>query len=734
MRRRGRVHMKRKNRNRCLSILLSVSMVVSFSFGMHQFQKITDAAEEEEERINALGNGSFESVAFPDENMHYRYSAADYEAAGGLWKTTGTDIELFQKNNVFLMEKTLYPAAGKYAAEANGSTEGTLYQYVNVPEGSENEWGFCHRGRNGQDVVAVILGPKQTTDPAKDAQRKDPFMYMTDWLKGQAVSIPTEPGCSQMYTVYAKPFSESGTLDGSSFSLDESETCNQRWSVWFAVSGNGNWNAYGTDTENAYIARRQVSAMEPDYTYSYTAPEGSPEQMQSTLFAFCGVEVESGELTEGNLLDDVQFTSYVHIKAEAEEGGEGTLTLGTQNYETTATSKISKKIVPGQSLTICGKPEPDYVFVGARVQMGTEEFVIDAEQFSVEGEQYTYAFPDKINCNVKITFLFEVIATPTPEPTEEPEEPEEPEDPDEEMEEEEEDDYEDDGEGEDDSETEDDEEDEMDDIIDEELPDNLPENIITPAPTRAPTPEPIITVAPTAKPTKQPTPEPVKTAAPTTEPTAVPTVAPTKVPATPKPTPVVSTQAAVFKMGTVHAGKDKIVLNWKRVENADGYIVYGNRCNSHGVKYKLKKQLAVLGAGKTAYVSRELEENTSYKFQIFAYKIVDGKKTILLSSLPMHIRTESKDSTKGNVLGVTVDKKEFFLKKGQKKKVKVELKFPKEKNVEHHVDAIRYWNANPSVAGISSDGRITARKVGSCDIYAFSANGKWKKFTVYVKK
>ena len=257
--------------------------------------------------------------------------------------------------------------------------------------------------------------------------------------------------------------------------------------------------------------------------------------------------------------------------------------------------------------------------------------------------------------------------------------------------------------------------------------------IIIPEPTRAPTPEPIITAAPTAKTTKQPTPEPVKTAAPTTAPTAVPTVAPTKVPATPKPTPFVSTQAAVFKMGTVRAGKDKIVLNWKQVENADGYIVYGNRCNSHGVKYKLKKQLAVLGAGKTAYVSRKLEENTSYKFQIFAYRIVDGKKTILLSSLPMHIRTESKDSTKGNALGVTVDKKELFLKKGQMKKVKVELKVPKEKIVEHHVDAIRYWNANPAVARISSDGRVTAKEVGSCDIYAFSANGKWKKFTVYVK-
>ena len=35
--------------------------------------------------------------------------------------------------------------------------------------------------------------------------------------------------------------------------------------------------------------------------------------------------------------------------------------------------------------------------------------------------------------------------------------------------------------------------------------------------------------------------------------------------------------------------KNKIQLKWNAVKDADGYIVYGNRCNTSKKKYKIKK-------------------------------------------------------------------------------------------------------------------------------------------------
>ena len=90
--------------------------------------------------------------------------------------------------------------------------------------------------------------------------------------------------------------------------------------------------------------------------------------------------------------------------------------------------------------------------------------------------------------------------------------------------------------------------------------------IVAPAPTATPTPKP--TATPTPKPTATPTPKP--TATPTPKPTATPT-----------PKPTLSRPTA--KLATAW---NSVTISWKRVANAQSYIIY--RQTGSGRYTKLK--------------------------------------------------------------------------------------------------------------------------------------------------
>lgn len=153
---------------------------------------------------------------------------------------------------------------------------------------------------------------------------------------------------------------------------------------------------------------------------------------------------------------------------------------------------------------------------------------------------------------------------------------------------------------------------------------------LTPTPTMAPmeTPTPTVeaTVIPTAEPTvKLPaiTQLPVITQRPTKEPTVIQQATPTPKIKTAKPgkTCLKSVKQVTKKKNGKKFYKKEVKLTWKKVKNADGYVIYmktGSR------KYKAVK--TITKEKTTSYIKRKLKKGKTYYFKVRAYKKVGGEK------------------------------------------------------------------------------------------------------------
>ena len=181
---------------------------------------------------------------------------------------------------------------------------------------------------------------------------------------------------------------------------------------------------------------------------------------------------------------------------------------------------------------------------------------------------------------------------------------------------------------------------------------------------------------------------------------------------------------------------NSIKIEWSRISGADGYIVYGSRCNNNGNVYKYKR-LATITNGKTrTWTHTKLKKATYYKYVVKAYKLVNGKKIITDISVSVHAVTKggnygvakavsiSKIGNKKNVTKVT-------LKKGKTAQITaVEIK--KDKKIKHHRN-LCYESSNTHVATVTSKGIIKATGKGQCTVWVYAQNGVSKAITVTVK-
>lgn len=138
-----------------------------------------------------LQNGSFEE----GQTFTATYLQPDQSAVPS-WSTTAFQgkIELFRKNtNTYITGVTLAPTDRTYAAELNADEESTLYQNVKTTPSSVYEWGLDHGARNGTDIMALVIGPKQSVDPSKPSKDgRDQLMQMVDWLNIDNSTITAE--------------------------------------------------------------------------------------------------------------------------------------------------------------------------------------------------------------------------------------------------------------------------------------------------------------------------------------------------------------------------------------------------------------------------------------------------------------------------------------------------------------------------------------------------------------
>lgn len=200
-----------------------------------------------------------------------------------------------------------------------------------------------------------------------------------------------------------------------------------------------------------------------------------------------------------------------------------------------------------------------------------------------------------------------------------------------------------------------------------------------------------------------------------------------------KPAHVKKTSDKVIYVRSIkYSKKTGTKITFNKVSGADGYYVYGNRCNTDKV-YKFKKLATLKGNDNTVFVHKKTAKNTFYKYYIKAYRLVDGRRVTVSRSEEIHFVTDVKGYKYGNPTKVALSSKKCTLNKGKTFNLKNRVKVYSSKKVLLHTDKVRYVSSDSRVAKVNSRGRITAEKAGSCKIYAIVQNGRAAKITVTVK-
>ena len=283
-------------------------------------------------------------------------------------------------------------------------------------------------------------------------------------------------------------------------------------------------------------------------------------------------------------------------------------------------------------------------------------------------------------------------------------------------------------------------------------PTEAPKVTETPTPTEAPkvtetptpTEPPKVTETPNPteppKVTETPTPAELPKAADTPNPAEAPKT--TEIPLLPgKPSPsgspedtVASLQILPALIQPVVSKTTKQILNWKKVKGADGYFIYASKCSDKNKIRKLKRIGTISSGEKTSYVVKKRKKNTAYKYEVQAYRIINGKKIAFGRSLQLHALTKG-SRVYANPIGVRISVKgKLTLKTGSTRKIKAKAVLPKGKKCRWHIAKIRYLISDSSVISISPKGKITAKSPGNAVVYAITQNGAMAKLRVRVKK
>lgn len=181
----------------------------------------------------------------------------------------------------------------------------------------------------------------------------------------------------------------------------------------------------------------------------------------------------------------------------------------------------------------------------------------------------------------------------------------------------------------------------------------------------------------------------------------------------------------LLKAKTTKITKKSVTVKWNKVKNADGYIVYGAKCGAKS-KYKVLK---VVSGKTTSYTQKKLKKGTYYKYNIVAFKNINGAKVTTAVSKKIHATTLG--GKYGVAKAVKVNKTKATIKKGQTFKIKAsEIK--KDKKIRRH-RAICYESSNTKIATVNSKGKVKGVKKGKCTIYVYAQNGVYKTVNIKVK-
>ena len=203
-----------------------------------------------------------------------------------------------------------------------------------------------------------------------------------------------------------------------------------------------------------------------------------------------------------------------------------------------------------------------------------------------------------------------------------------------------------------------------------------------------------------------------------------------------EPTINKSTGFRRLRARSVKQTKTSVTLQWNIIKDADGYFIYGNRCNTGTKSYKYRKLATITGGDISTWTQKDLKKGTYYKYVVKAYRLVNGKKVVTDTSISVHAVTGG--GKYGNAKAVSVtqigNKKnvsKITLKMGKTAQIKAK-EVKKDKKIERH-RKLCYESSNTKVATVTPDGLIRATGKGTCTIWVYAQNGIYKALKITVK-
>lgn len=179
----------------------------------------------------------------------------------------------------------------------------------------------------------------------------------------------------------------------------------------------------------------------------------------------------------------------------------------------------------------------------------------------------------------------------------------------------------------------------------------------------------------------------------------------------------------------------KMRLAWSKVSEADGYDIF----IAQSKKAFGKKAAATVTGNKTKAVikkinGKKLNVKKIYKIKIRAYRTVNGQKQYIGTSRNFYVA--GKNSAYTNAKNIRLAAKKITLKKGRKSKIQATVVRQNNKKAllpKSYVANLRYESSNTKVASVTRNGKIKAKKRGTCTITVTAANGIRKQVKVKVK-
>lgn len=215
---------------------------------------------------NYIGNNSFENTRVSTGSVYSFFKSANSSnpAENICWNTTATtkNIEVGASLTAYGIDKEVivaHHAKDKLQViELNANEPSTTYQHVLIERNKVYQWSLSHHGRDGIDYMGIIIGERQINEPQKlETWGKDQYMQIMEYIYNNSstnnffnIQNGTTTGMSNKITIYTPKFDESGSFEGNldnNFSITETSTHTEEWSIWIFGTDNTNWQTYEAD-------------------------------------------------------------------------------------------------------------------------------------------------------------------------------------------------------------------------------------------------------------------------------------------------------------------------------------------------------------------------------------------------------------------------------------------------------------------------------------------------------